>query len=145
VRPASDEKERFLAKVLANEIGCHEWQASLDRGGYGKFAFRGNTAAKAHRVSYQLFVGPIPEGVNVLHQCDNRKCVNPGHLFLGTAADNVADMDAKGRRGTKSRLTKNDVATIKELIAARHTQAAIAKIFRVDQTTISRINLGKKD
>ncbi len=141
--PRTSEKQRFLAKVKRVESGCHEWQTETNRGGYGKIWFRGKPSVPAHRVAYTLFVSPIPEGRHVLHRCDNRKCVNPEHLFLGSNRDNVSDMDGKGRRGTKSRLTYEDVGKIRQMLAERYSQAVIAKSFGVDQTTISRIKLGK--
>lgn len=142
-RPPSDEKQRFLAKVRKVESGCHEWEAGLSRTGYGKFYFRGVVGSQAHRAAYELFVAPVPQGQHVLHKCDNRKCVNPRHLFLGTTADNVADMDRKNRRGTKSQLTYQDVEVIRDMLAADLPQQMIAKKFGVDQTTISRIKLRK--
>lgn len=141
-RPRSDVKQRFLAKVKEMESGCHEWQAGQARGGYGKFTVWPKTTT-AHRVAYELFVAPIPKGKSVLHRCDNRLCVNPAHLFVGDAVDNVKDMDEKQRRGTKSQLTYADVEQIKQMIADRFSQQAIAEKFNVHQGTISRIKLGK--
>lgn len=140
-RPKSDVFVRFQKKVRIMDTGCHEWQATLDRGGYGKFYFEGEQLG-AHRVAYRLFVGDITER-NVLHSCDNRKCVNPKHLFLGTLQDNIKDMDTKGRRGTRSRLTYADVGEIRKLLDLRYSQEEIAARFGVDQTTISKIKLGK--
>ena len=79
----------------------------------------------------------------MLHTCDNRKCVNPNHLFIGDSKANIEDMDRKQRRGTKSKLTYSDVEKIKGLLEVRSSQAYIAKEFGVDQTTISRIKRGK--
>lgn len=141
MRPRSDERQRFLVKVRESATGCHEWQAGLDRGGYGKFSGY-STSDKAHRRAYELFVGAIPTGLHVLHRCDNRKCVNPEHLFVGTAADNVTDMDSKGRRGSRSRLTHKDAEKIKNLLASRYSQTKVAAMFGVDQTTISRVKTG---
>jgi predicted XRE-type DNA-binding protein len=141
-RPPQDEKVRFLAKVEKMETGCHEWRAGLHRDGYGKFQFRGRSM-QAHRVAYQLFSGEIPEGRWVLHRCDNRLCVNPEHLFLGDVVANIADMDAKGRRGTKSNLTESQVKSIKSLYGDGVSQQKIADAFGVNQTTISRVVLGK--
>ena len=141
-RPRSDVKQRFLAKVKEMESGCHEWQAGQARGGYGKFTVWPKTTT-AHRVAYELFVAPIPEGKSVLHRCDNRLCVNPDHLFIGDSVDNVKDMDQKQRRGTKSQLTYADVEQIKQMLADRFSQQVIAKKFGVHQGTISRIKLGK--
>lgn len=95
---------RFWSKVkLPDVIGgadqCWEWQASKNNGGYGTFRI-GKIIVKAHRMAYQLSFETIPHGLAVLHKCDNPKCCNPTHLFLGTAADNIRDMDNKGRRGT---------------------------------------------
>lgn len=140
-RPKSDEALRFLAKVKVMDSGCHEWQASFHKDGYGKFQTEGK-AALAHRVAYRLFK-QNPESLCVLHRCDNRKCVNVEHLFLGTAKDNIADMDQKKRRGTKSKLTYANVDVIKNLLQDRYTQQYIAEKFNIDQTTVSRIKLSK--
>ena len=141
-RPRSDVKQRFLEKVKQMEPGCHEWQAGQARGGYGKFQLVGKTVT-AHRMAYELFVAPIPDGLCVLHRCDNRLCVNPKHLFLGDLADNIKDMDKKQRRGTKSWLTYADAEQIKQMLADRYSQETIAEKFNVHQGTISRIKLGK--
>ncbi len=88
---------RFWAKV---DIGapdkCWEWQASCNPAGYGGFQFNGRFG-KAHRAAWELANGPIPEGICVLHRCDNPPCCNPAHLWLGTYADNHRDAVAKGR------------------------------------------------
>jgi hypothetical protein len=84
---------RFHKKVLINEeTGCWEWQGQLWSNNYGKY--RGQ---RAHRWSYEHFIGPIPAGMLVCHRCDNRKCVNPEHLWLGTYLDNNWDSINKGR------------------------------------------------
>jgi hypothetical protein len=136
-RPKSDPKQRFLLKVKQMETGCHEWTGCLHRDGYGKFYHEGKQV-QAHRVAYEIFKGK-PEKKWVLHQCDNRKCVNPDHLFLGSAIENIQDMDAKNRRGTKAKLTFNQSEGIKKLLSERYKQVEVAKIFGVHQTTISRI------
>lgn len=76
--------------------GCRLWLGATDRCGYGVVAI-GPHRHKAHRVAWALENGPIPDGLSVLHRCDVPACVEPGHLFLGTAADNARDMGAKGR------------------------------------------------
>lgn len=89
-------KEGFLARIKVVEE-CWVWQAKRDRKGYGVLKYGSRIPVGAHRFGYQLLVGPIPDGLWVLHHCDNPPCVRPDHLFLGTQGDNMQDMAAKGR------------------------------------------------
>jgi hypothetical protein len=99
--------ERFWANVQKGD-GCWEWQASCLRSGYGQFRVNGRNRP-THQVAWELSNGPIPKdparrrSVCVLHKCDNRRCVNPEHLFLGSHADNVRDCVSKGRHFTPFR------------------------------------------
>lgn len=96
---------RFYGKTKRNDTtGCLEWTAHRNPDGYGRFGVGAGRVALAHRVAWTLAHGEIPEGVCVLHHCDNPPCVEagPGHLFLGSQADNVADRDAKGRHKSAS-------------------------------------------
>lgn len=96
---------RFLTKFLVDD-GCWEWQAGKfesSKGGYGQFYYEGKPI-QAHRFSYMMFVNDIPEGLVVLHTCDNPPCVNPSHLTLGTHEDNAKDRESK-LRGRNSRKT----------------------------------------
>lgn len=86
---------RFWKKVYKTET-CWLWTAGKDKDGYGKFWLDEDTI-RAHRVSWEMHNGPIPEEMDVLHSCDNPPCVRPSHLFLGDNADNMADRDRKGR------------------------------------------------
>ena len=96
--------ERFWAQVCPEPMsGCWLWSgAPLQNTGYGRIRV-GQISKRAHRVSYELNIGVIPQGLSVLHRCDVPSCVNPRHLFLGTLLDNNRDRDAKGRNGLAKR------------------------------------------
>ena len=89
-------QERFDSKYIKDSSGCWLWQACKDRDGYGQLQVAGRSIG-AHRVSWELTNGPIPEGLYVCHHCDITNCVNPDHLFIGTNTDNMRDKVNKGR------------------------------------------------
>jgi hypothetical protein len=147
-------KLRHLADRLAEKTihsdGCHVWTGARVPRGYGYIndvSGGRKKALRVHRVAWELVNGPIPEGLSVLHACDNRLCVNPAHLSLGTAADNTADMIAKGRMAVGERrthkLTEEDVYNIRWLRGVLF-QKEIAAIFGVHPQTIDRIQNGRR-
>lgn len=137
---------RFWAKVCCGD-GCWEWTAYKDIRGYGHISSEGRVL-RAHRVSWELHYGEIPEGLCVCHHCDNTSCVNPRHLFLGTRVDNMVDMVRKGRsahpenRGENNpgaKLTKKQVEEIRRKCAEGKTQRNLAEEFNVTFLSVSRI------
>jgi hypothetical protein len=134
-------KTRFMEKVEKTS-SCWEWTAGKDPYGYGRF-YDGKHVG-AHRVAWELFKGPIPQGLCVLHHCDNPSCVNPDHLFLGTRVDNARDRDRKnrtsrGERNGKAKLTKKQVLEIRARIASGETRRSVAKDFNICRQTIDNI------
>jgi hypothetical protein len=95
--------ERFYPKISINKNGCWIWTGKVQSKGYGELSTgswktSNRVVYRAHRLSYLIHVGDIPEGMHVCHTCDVRLCVNPDHLWVGTNHDNVLDCHAKGRR-----------------------------------------------
>jgi hypothetical protein len=89
--------ERFMDKVFKHPNGCWLWQGTQNGHGYGWFTWRDGKGGTAHRAAWRLFKGPIPTGLFVCHMCDTPECVNPDHLWVGTAQDNSDDQVRKGR------------------------------------------------
>jgi hypothetical protein len=130
------DKCRFFSHVEVTK-SCWLWKGSTDKRGYGKTCFRGNEQMRAHRMSYELFKVPVPEGILVLHRCDIPSCVNPGHLFTGTTQDNKLDQLVKDRGGVK--LKGTDVIDIRKLHSEGMGSQAIAYLYKVTCGTISSI------
>ena len=139
--------EKFWSKVDQRGT-CWLWTGPRSGAGYGTFQARLNDQAfwRAHRYSWALANGEIQEGMLVLHRCDNRWCVNPEHLFIGTDKDNVHDAMRKGRhtRGTmngNAKLTEQDVMDIR---LSDESTAVLAKRYDLDYTQILRTRRGDK-
>ena len=125
--------------------GCWNWTGAINSGGYGSFLLNG-VIGSASRAAWLLFVGLIPEGQVVCHRCDNRKCVRPTHLFLGTTKDNVADAVDKGRhpmpKATR-RMTPETVKTMRTRRTAGERQTVLAKEYGMSQAQVSNIVRGQ--
>jgi hypothetical protein len=142
--------KRFWLKVRKTDQ-CWEWTGCKNVKGYGRLFIHKNgqrDVQLAHRLSYQAFIGDIPEGMFVLHGCDNPSCVKPDHLFLGTAQDNSSDMVAKDRhaRGERSgvaKLTDVEVEEIKKLSKEGVSGVMLAARFQVSVQTICGILKGR--
>lgn len=134
-------EERFWKKVKKTRT-CWNWTAGAFKQGYGSFKDKGFDW-KAHRWIYQHIVGPIPDGLYVLHKCDNRLCVRPDHLFLGTHDDNMKDMAVKGRaadtsktKNGRAKLTFEKVSEIRKLKATGVSGHELSRRFGVCETNI---------
>ncbi len=144
-----DPKILFQKHVYKTKT-CWLWMARISPFGYGQFGFNG-TMKQAHRVSFEIYKSKIPKGLCVLHVCDNRRCVNPDHLWLGTQADNVQDMILKNRglkaigdRNGSAKLSWDKVNEIRKLRKdSGILYKDLASKFNVHISTIKRIILNK--
>lgn len=141
---------RLHASYVVDPVkGCWVWQGELDRDGYGRF-WAGGRKWLAHRFSYELHCGPVPEGLNVLHECDNRPCCNWDHLRAGTQRENLQDAKERGRLrsgpGSNPRkLTGQDALTIQGLRwFGGLTVGQIAAAFGVCAATVKQVLNGQR-
>jgi hypothetical protein len=145
-------ERRFWSYVVKGD-GCWAWSGSRNEDGYGILSRPGRHTGKvgAHRLSWEIHRGPVPDGLSVLHRCDNPQCTNPDHLFLGTQADNMQDCAAKkrlhireqrGERNAFTKLTNEDARAIRDRYAAGALQGELADQWHVGRGTISEIVRG---
>lgn len=142
-------RQRFDRNYIVLPDGCWFWLGFCSDNGYGRLPFN-RVPLYAHRVAWELAHGPISDGSFVLHRCDVRSCVNSDHLFLGTQADNMADMVAKGRQYrprsedvSTARLNWSAVRAIRHRIADGETLPNLAREYAVTHETIRCIARGK--
>jgi hypothetical protein len=136
--------ERVMSNVEKTDNGCLVYKGEKNRNGYGRIGANGKKYVQAHRLVYSELVGDIPEGLYVLHKCDNPPCVNPAHLFIGTAKDNAMDRQEKGRgvdnngeNSGMSKLTEENVHEMRAMYADGSKYTELSVVFNVHRSTIS--------
>ena len=142
--PPEVREQVFWSRVkIGPPNSCWEWQGSLTHRGYGRFGNR--RPSFAHRIAYQYAIGTIKPGLCICHHCDNPKCVNPSHLFMGTFGDNNRDRNRKGRyvpyygeAVSSAKLTEEKVRQIRQLYPSL-SLSAIAQKFKVGRTAIHEV------
>lgn len=136
-------RERLMKNINKTESGCWEWKGSMKPEGYGQIQAYGKPT-QAHRISYKVFIGDFDESLFVCHSCDNRRCVNPDHLFLGSAKDNHLDMQVKGRmkvgkneKHSRAKLTVEQVKEARKLYeTSQFGCSVLSKKYGVTSRTI---------
>lgn len=138
-----DVRKRIINRIDISDSGCWDWTLKIRPNGYARTTYK-KVSWYAHRLSYAAFKGEIPEGLDVCHSCDNRKCVNPEHLFAGTRKENMQDAVSKGRQAKgedlpQSKLSNDERWQVLEMIRAGFKYKAIAKLFNVTRYAINHI------
>lgn len=139
--------DRLIARLAPpNERGCRLWTGSGGR--YGSIKDEDGRTQQTHRVAWELANGAIPEGMDVLHRCDQPRCCEPAHLFLGTDQDNADDRNTKERQARaehhgRAKLTRANIELARRRVAEGATQALVAAAFGVSQSTLSRALSGR--
>ena len=147
--PVVSQEECFAEKVTPEpNTGCWLWMGAISDTGYGGFLLN-RRSMSAHRASWILHRGAIEPGKYLCHKCDNRACVNPDHLFLGTQRENMQDCSRKERLGfgeasPAAKLTDQECAKIRGAASGNESQASIARRFGINQSTVSRLLHGKR-
>lgn len=154
-KPVGQDHRDYLIERVVNGIddapedGCWEWRGALLKDGYGYLGVAGKKI-RVHRITYMLANGDIPEGLGILHSCDNPPCCNPKHLRAGTQADNARDMVDRNRHeypcgedSYRVKLKESHVLLILAMIKKGHPLAELAEMFRVSRTHVRYISEGK--
>lgn len=153
VRAERPERELFLSYIAVDALtGCWIWKGAPNKAGYGTFRLHGKRRI-ASRAAVEIFTGAISDGLFVCHRCDNRRCANPDHLFVGTQKDNMSDASNKGRMvnvgprpgqfaGEKSNSAKLTIAQVVEIRASKLPSRALAPIYGVHHSTITSARSG---
>ncbi len=137
----SSDQLHFWSQVQQGvPAACWPWIGNLSRGGYGRAQWKGKTR-QAHRGAYLLARGTFDDGLCVLHNCDNRRCCNPAHLYLGTPKDNYDDLHERGR--PQNRLSAEDVHLIIAYIEAGHSRRDVARMFGIGKDMVHAIAQGR--
>ena len=145
--PASNWQENYIPEPNS---GCWIWLGAVSNWGYGVVYPLGRRGKqhRAHRLIYELHRGPIPNDLLACHKCDNTQCVNPDHIFLGTHSENAQDRSKKGRnadqKGEKGNNSRLDWSDVKAIRASNLSNKALATLFSVNASQISRIRSGKR-
>jgi hypothetical protein len=137
-------KATLFHRCYLSDTGCWVWKKVL-RNGYGLF-YKGKKNESAHRVSYRVFKGPIPEGLILRHTCDNPSCINPDHLIPGTMKENAHDRDSRGRRDVRGTQIGTSKLTPEQAFLIKITDIPIkifAHLFGVKQEPLYRIRSGE--
>jgi len=150
-KPSNQLRDIFLEKILVDKNNeCWEWQDFRNKNGYGVTCVNSKVKS-AHRTSYELFIGEIPKDLQINHKCHNRGCVNPDHLYAGTAKDNSRDMFEANRqrivRGANhgnALLSEEQVILIREELINGARIAVLSKKFNISGSQISAIKLAQK-
>lgn len=136
---------RLLAKVdtSGGPAACWPFMGAKSSVGYGHLRGDGVHLVRAHRAAYAALVGPIPDGLDVLHSCDNRACCNPSHLYVGTHSRNMRDREERGRHNAprgeshgRAKLTEADVHAIRAAVAAGARQNAVARRYGITPQSV---------
>lgn len=146
-KPIPNRYTLFLAKVDARGFdheACWEWKGGQKGNGYGNVR-RGGRNIPAHRYAYELFKGKVPEGMDVCHTCDNRSCVNPDHLFIGSRKDNMQDAKMKGRTsgGHRFHLKPDQVREVVARLKGGQSPRRVSNDLDISYSTIAAIKSGR--